>query len=315
MNILVFGAGAVGQAVGCMLAASGHTVSMILRERHRVIIDGGGLAVTGLYGDHAVPAGAIRAFTDVSECAGERFNYTLITVKSYDTVTAADSLRMLDHPGLVAVSMQNGCGNLEVVEERFGPERTLGARVITGFEIERPGLVRITVSADAIHIGGFNEGTVPGSARIIADAVNASGLPCTVTQYIRRDLFAKLLYNSALNPLGAALGVHYGALGDNPHARTIMNGVIEEVFAVMKAMNVATYWDTPGEYMEFFYSNQIPATYHHRSSMLQDLERGSRTEIEALTGYVGRQGRIYGIPTPVCDTLSEIVRFLERNRG
>jgi len=144
--------------------------------------------------------------------------------------------------------------------------------------------------------------------------VNAAGLPCTVTSSIRRDLFAKLLYNSALNPLGAALGVHYGALGDDPHARAIMNGVIAEVFAVMKAMNFTTHWDTPGEYMEFFYSHQIPATYHHRSSMLQDLERGRRTEIEALTGYVSRQGRALGAPTPICDTLSDIVRFLERKR-
>ncbi len=210
---------------------------------------------------------------------------------------------------------QNGCGNLEAIEDRFGPDRTLGARVITGFEIEHPGLVRITVSADSIHVGGFIEGTIPDAARILADAVDAAGLPCTVTPSIRRDLFAKLLYNSALNPLGAALGVRYGALGDDPHARTIMNGVIAEVFAVMASMDVTTHWNTPGEYEAFFYENQIPATYHHRSSMLQDLERGARTEIEALTGYVSRQGRIHGIPTPVCDTLSEIVRFLERSRG
>jgi len=150
---------------------------------------------------------------------------------------------------------------------------------------------------------------------MLADAVNAAGLPCTVTTSIRRDLFAKLLYNSALNPLGAALGVHYGALGDDPHARAVMNGVIAEVFAVMTAMNVTTHWSIPEEYEAFFYKNQIPATYHHRSSMLQDLDKGARTEIEALTGYVSRQGRIHGIQTPVCDTLSEIIRFLERNRG
>ena len=187
--------------------------------------------------------------------------------------------------------------------------------MITGFEIERPGRVRITVSADSIHIGGNNEGEIPQSAVRLAEAIDKAGLPCSATPCINRDLLAKLLYNSALNPLGAALGVHYGVLGDNPHSRSIMNAVIGEVFAVITAMGKKTHWNTAEEYEDYFYRKQIPATYDHRSSMIQDLEMGKRTEVDALTGYVSSKGTQYGIATPVCDTISGIIRFLEQSGG
>jgi 2-dehydropantoate 2-reductase len=311
MRILIFGAGALGQAVGCMLASGGHAVDMILRERFRAAIASEGLKVTGIFGEYVTARGDIGVHTTVSPIRGGTFDYALVTAKSYDTQTSATDLLTLDHQTFTVVSMQNGCGNLEILSERFGRDRTLAARVITGFEIERPGLVRITVSADDIHIGGCIEGEIPESASALAAAIRASGLPCSSTPVIHRDLFAKLLYNSALNPLGAALGVHYGALGDDPHARAIMNEVIGEVFAVMRAMGARTHWEMPEAYEEYFYGTQLPATYHHRSSMLQDLEKGKRTEIDALAGYVSAQGRRYGISTPVCDTLSRLVRFLE----
>lgn len=314
MRILVFGAGALGQAVGCMLAVDGHKVDLVLRERYRAAIQEGGLSVTGIFGEYRCASECLRLHTSIDSAAYEPFDFALVTVKSHDTGTAAKELDKLEDRTFTAVSMQNGCGNMEILIDHFGTDRSLAARVITGFQIERPGLVRITVSADAIHIGGFTEGNIPTRAGTLAEAVNHAGLPCSATPYLNRDLLAKLLYNSALNPLGAALGVHYGALGDDPHTRAIMNRIIEEVFAVIHAGGMRTHWETPEEYEEFFYSRQIPATYHHRSSMLQDLEAGKRTEVEALTGYVSMKGNRLGVPTPVCDTLSDIIRFLESGR-
>ena len=314
MKILVFGAGAVGQAVGCILSAAGHSVDMITRERYLQVLRAEGLAVTGIFGDFRANPGHTGFYASVDDIRDNVYDYCLITTKSYDTETAIDELRKLRRQDFIAVSMQNGCGNFEKLIERFGGERSLAARVITGFEIERPGHVVITVSADAIHIGGCVEGEVTETAGRLASALNDAGLPAESTPYIRRDLFAKLLYNSALNPLGAALGVHYGALGDHTDTRTIMSAVIREVFAVIEASGGKTQWATAGEYDSFFYGRQIPATYNHRSSMLQDLERGKPTEIDALTGYVSELGRLHDVPTPVCDTLTGLIRFTERNR-
>ena len=314
MRILVFGAGAVGQAVGCMLAADGHTVDLIIRDRFIEKIKTDGLTVSGIFGDYFTGGSSLGLYTAVEDIREKAFDYVLVTTKSHDTKNAAVELLKFQDQSFIAVSMQNGCGNFETLIENFGEARSLGARVITGFEIESPGIVKITVTADDIHIGGHPEGSVPESVVKIAGAINSAGLPCVTTPFIKRDLFAKLLYNCALNPLGAVLGVHYGALGDDPGSRAIMNEVIREVFAVIDAMGARTHWDNADEYASYFYEKQVPATYNHRSSMLQDIENGRRTEVDALTGYVSLQGRLHNIPTPVCDMLSEQVRFMERNR-
>ncbi|HDY86683.1 MAG TPA: ketopantoate reductase family protein [bacterium] len=315
MKILVFGAGAVGQAVGCLLAADGHKVDLILRERFIEKIKADGLTVSGIFGDYFTEKDKLGLYTKIEDISGKLFDYILITTKSYDTKSAALELMKLKVQAFTAVSMQNGCGNFETLVEHFGEERSLGARVITGFEIEQAGRVNITVTADDIHIGGQYEDTVPEYAVTIASAINKAGLPCVTTPHIKRDLLAKLLYNCALNPLGAVMGVHYGALGDDPSMRAIMNNIIREVFDVIEAMGAKTHWDNAEEYLKYFYEKQVLATYNHRPSMLQDIENGKRTEIDALTGYVSSQGRLYNVPTPVCDVLTEQVRFMEKNRG
>lgn len=313
MRVLVFGAGAVGQAVGCMLAASGHTVDFIVRKRYLDTLISGGLRVTGIFGDYAVLDDRVRFFDSVDDIVEVAYDYVLVTTKSYDTPEAVSSLKSLRDQSFTVVSMQNGCGNVEQIAGAFSDDRALGARVITGFTIDRPGLIRITVTADAIHIGGVQEGETPHRAVELADMLSQAGLPAEPTAYIFHDLYAKLLYNSALNPLGAALGVHYGALGDDPDARQIMDRIIGEVFSVLDSIGGRTHWATADEYRRYFYDTQIPATYDHRSSMLQDLVAGKRTEIDALTGWVIDRGKSHGVPTPVCNTITAMIRFLERS--
>ena len=311
MRILVYGAGAVGQGIGGMLAANGHEVDLLLRERYATAIREHGLAVSGIFGDRQVPPGKLGLFTTLSSAAGRGHDYILVTVKSYNTTDAATDLGDADLGDANIVSVQNGCGNVETLTAALGEERVLAGRVITGFEIEKPGLVRITVSADDIHIGGTCEGVIPLEAERLATAVREAGIPCIASPFLARDLYAKLLYNCALNPLGAVLGVRYGALGDSPHACAVMDAVIAEVFAVLGAQGASTHWENPDDYRAYFYAHQIPATYNHRPSMLQDIEQGKRTEVEAMTGYVTVQGERFGVPTPVCAMLSSLVRFKE----
>jgi len=312
MRILIYGAGAVGQALGCMLAAAGEQVSLILRPRFLEAIRRQGLSVKGIFGSYHVSAHDISLYVGVSDIPRDsRFDYIIITTKAYDTLRAAEALSVLPDQNFIAVSMQNGCGNLETILSFFGEQRSLAARVITGFEIAEPALVTITVTADAVQIGGNEDGAVPESAARLAEAIDRAGLPCRSTPHVRQHLFAKLLYNCALNPLGAILGVHYGALGENRDTREIMKRVITETFAVIEAMQAKTLWQRPEEYLDFFYNKQIPATFNHRPSMLQDLEAGKPTEVEALTGYVSIKGKEFDIVTPVCDTLSALIRFRE----
>ncbi len=312
MRILIYGAGALGQTVGCMLASAGQDVDLILRPRFIEAIKKEGLTVTGIYGERHVTADQLGLNPAVDAVIDTAYDFVIITTKAYDTKAAVEEIARLAVQRFMAVTMQNGCGNLEMICERFGEARALGARIITGFEIVHPGRNRITVSADATHIGGCREGSVPDAAERLASAINQSGLPCIATPYVKRDLFAKLLYNCALNPLGAILGVYYGALADDPDSREIMNRIIAEAFSVIAAMDGTTHWQDAAAYQQFFYDQQVPTTYSHRPSMLQDIEHGKRTEVDALTGYVAAQGKRHGVATPTCDLVSGLVRFKER---
>jgi 2-dehydropantoate 2-reductase len=144
--------------------------------------------------------------------------------------------------------------------------------------------------------------------------LTAAGIPADVMDDIAAALWGKVLYNTALNPLSALLGVHYGALGDNPHTRAIMNTVIAETFAVATAEGICLLWSSAVEYEAAFYGRLVPITFHHRSSMLQDLERGRTTEIDAINGEVWKRGAAHGIVTPVNELLTRLVHAREALR-
>ena len=312
MHYLIYGAGALGQALGCMLASSGNRVTLVLRERFVEVITDNGLKVEGIFGDYRVEAAQLDLSTSISDHDGSTFDAVLLTTKSYDTPLAIKDISSLKNCTCPVVSMQNGCGNIEQLIGEFGVERSLGARVITGFEIAGTARVRITVSADDVHIGGSVGGTIPEQASLIAESIAAAGLPCIAVENVHQSLFAKLLYNCALNPLGAVLEVNYGALAEHDQTRAIMDRVIEETFAVVNTMGIHLPWHSPKEYQAFFYQTLIPATYGHRPSMLQDLEQGKPTEVDALVGYVSEHGRQKNIPTPYCDLLGSLIRYKEK---
>ena len=313
MRFLIYGAGALGQAIGAMLLTDGHIVDLVLRKRYAEIIGRKGLNVTGIFGDYEAGADQLNLLTELTGVDGGPYDFVLITTKSYDTALAVEELQQLSGCDCPVVSMQNGCGNVEQLLEAFGPRRSFGGRVITGFEIERPGLVRITVSADAVHIGSAHLDPSDDQAEILAGAINDAGLPCIAVADIYQSLYAKLLYNCALNPLGAILGSHYGPLAEHPETRMIMNGVIDETFEVMEALGVRVPWENGEQYRDVFYNKLIPATYNHRPSMLQDLENKKPTEVDALVGYVSKQAKQYTISTPHCDLLAALIRFREKN--
>ena len=120
-----------------------------------------------------------------------------------------------------------------------------------------------------------------------------------------------MLYNCALNALGALLEVPYGLLGEKECIREIMEAIVNEVFSVMRAMGYETHWENTHVYLEEFYGKLLPSTYEHESSMLQDLRAGKVTEIEAINGVVVREGEKRNIAVPYNIIVSNLVRFLQ----
>jgi 2-dehydropantoate 2-reductase len=314
MRILVYGAGAVGQAVGGLLALGGCDVTMLLRPAAAEAIGRNGLRITGIFGEHVVPAGRISALTELPQRltqSREPFDFVLLTVKSYDTAAAIAKLRGIDDGHFVAVSLQNGYGNVEQLLEAFGPDRTLCGRVITGFVIPQPGTVQITVHADAVTVGRFDGTDSPAAARLAA-ALDSAGLPARASRQVQAELWAKILYNCALNPLGAILGVVYGKLAERAETRELMDRIIDEAYAVMEARNLPRLFATAADFRAAFYGRMVPPTAAHTPSMLQDLRAGKRTEIDALNGAVVRLGEGTSVNTPVNRAVCGMVKFLER---
>ena len=307
-NILVAGAGALGSGIGGMLGCGGHRVTFLGRPAHMNRVKQNGLNISGIWGAHH--ATGIQTATDPKQIT-ETQDVVLITVKSFHTKEMIQSIRDLIHPDTLVVSLQNGVGNEEIIEASVGAEQTIGGMVIIGFEVPTPGRVTVTVQADSVKLGRLN-GTPSAGADQLAEIFRDASIPCESVTNIRSWLWAKVLYNSALNPLGAILRVPYGKL-TAPDSWNVIERLITEAFACLNREGIKTFWKTPDEYLAHLHDTQVPATAAHHASMLQDIRRGSRTEIDFINNAIVRLGDKHAIPVPVNRTLVSIIKSLENN--
>ena len=310
-TVLIAGAGALGSVVGGLLARAGWRVTLLGRRAHVDAVRSRGLAVEGLFGTHRVTG--LTCVSDPRDLAGP-YDTVFLTVKAYDTAAVAAAVAPQVAADGFVVSLQNGLGNLEDATQAVGQARVLGARVIFGAERVEPGRVRVTVYADPVLIGSPARGR---DARAVAWAARlaAAGVPAEPTEALVAELGAKVLYSAALNPLGALLGVTYGALAADADTRAVMDAVIEEAFAVARAEDVPFAWRDAAAYRDAFYGRLVPSTAGHRSSMLQDIERGRPTEIDAINGAVAARGAVHRVPVPVNLTLARLIRARARRIG
>lgn len=309
-RVLIAGAGALGSVFGGFLRRAGHEVVLLGRPGHLDAIAASGLHIEGLWGEHHIIGFGLSR--DAETLQGE-FDAILLTVKSYDTEVMGNAVAGRLAGNGVMISLQNGLGNVEALGA-ICPGRVLGGRVIFGAETVAPGRVRVTVYADPVLIGAPHPASDTGleaQAHEWATTFAVSGIPSAYCADIQAALWGKVLYNAALNPLGALLGVHYGALGEDANTRAIIDRAIEETFRVGVAEQVALPWASAAAYRSVFYDRLLPSTFHHRPSMLQDLERGRPTEIDAINGEVWKRGAAHGIVTPVNEILTRLVHGRE----
>lgn len=309
MDFLIYGAGAIGCLEGGFLTRAGHPVILFGRENRMQRIAEAGLNVDGIFGEFHVPS--IQTAWDISQIVEHPFDVILFCVKAFDTEACLDDLSLLAKEQTLVVSLQNGLGNVEKIAKVIGSERTVAGRVITGVMMAELNRVTVTVTADATRIGPVSASAPWGRIEETASVLRKAGLPTEATHEVFKYIWAKVLYNSALNPLSAILNRTYGELGENPHTRSIMDAVIEEGFEAARAEEVELFWDQAKDYRAFFYEREVPPTSAHRSSMLQSMEQGKRTEIDALNGALASIGEKHGIPLPVNKTLTEIIKAKE----
>ena len=315
-RFIIYGAGAIGSIFGGMLARAGHRVTLVGRDPHMAAVRTKGLVMDGLLGTCLVKD--LETFTRLSGVTDTSpVTAVFISVKSNGT---ADAIRDLSQSGLVGVdtlvvSLQNGLGNLEQIREAFGTDRSLGGRVIFGAQVLEPGHVHVSVWADKVIIGGPHgehqpSSTTPARAsasRSLAQTLTMSGIQTEFDSNIEAALWGKVLYNVGLNPLSALLEVPYGVLGKEESARVLLIQLISEAFHVASS-EVDLPWPSADQYLEHFFSSLLPSTESHLSSMLQDLNRGRETEIDAINGQVIQRAERLGLAVPVNRVICDLIK-------
>ncbi len=308
-TILITGLGAVGTVFAGLLKKAGHTVFALTREKYLASFRDGSVSLTGIWGDHQALLDGI--YSGIDPLKEKRFDIIIVTVKSYDTQAAIEQVKPLVSQNTVVISAQNGYGNYEIIVRVVGREHTLLARIIFGAKLHAQGKAEVTVIADDVRIGQPQHSIAVSRVQKIADTFSSAGIPTRYAPDIEAILWDKILYNSALNPLGAVLECTYGELAGNSDARRIMNAVIDEIFLVAKAHGIPLNWKSPDEYKTHFYTKLVPPTAAHFPSMYYDVKARKRLEIDALNGAIVRLARQKGIAVPVNETITDIMKAKE----
>lgn len=304
MRVAVMGAGAVGGYFGAKLARAGHEVWFIARRERLKAYRSTGISVESIDGDFdLVPVRAIRDASSVG-----KVDMVLFTVKSTGTRRAAEEARALVGPYTTVLSIQNGVDNEAVLEEVLGEDRIVPGVAVIGVSMPEPGHILHTNNG-SITLGEVN-GEETDRVRSICKAFAEAGVDTKVTTDVRTIKWRKLIWNASFNPIAALTGMRVLEIIEDDTSRTIAEGAMRETIEVGKALG-----HNVGDYQIERATQRNPNWAHSKTSMLQDIESGRPTEIDALSGAVVRYGREKGVPTPVMETLHRLVRAKERCMG
>ena len=311
MKILIIGAGGVGIGLATSVASQGAEVSIFARGETAKAIRNNGIKRTGLFTHYEISD--VPVYEKYGEIPKESFDYIFISSKTTANEDIANNLS--EHKDIMKkdakiIIFQNGFGNDEPYLKFFPKEKVFSARVITGFTRPERYISEVTVYTEPILLGSL-QGENPNDLQEIADMITKSGIKCELTTEVGKYLWAKMLYNCTLNPLGAILDVTYGQLTENPYTLELMDNIIEEIFEVIKASPYETLWGNADEYKDIFYSKLVPDTYNHYSSTHQDIKKHIRTEIDSLNGKVIQLGNKYNIQVNTNKFIYNLIKAIE----
>ena len=313
MNILIIGAGAVGIGLAASVKSQGANVSLFAKGKTARAISEKGIKRCGLFAHYSFDSSEIDVYEKYENIGNDLFDYIFITSKTTANEDIAINLnqnkRILKDNAKIII-FQNGFGNDEIYLKYFPKNMVFSARLITGFRRPERHVSEVTVYTEPILIGSLQKED-PGDLQEIADMITASGISCKLTDEVDKYLWAKMLYNCALNPLGAVLDVNYGALTENEYSKEIMNKIIDEIFEVIKSSGYSTLWDSADEYKDIFYSKLVPDTYGHFSSTHQDIRRKIRTEIDSLNGKVIELGVKNNVDVTTNEIIYNLIKSIE----
>lgn len=322
MKICIYGAGAIGGYMGAKLAQAGAEVGLIARGPHLEAMRTEGLTL--VEGGERTTV-AVTATRDPADLGPQ--DYVIITLKAHSVPGVVTAMQPLLGPETTVVMGVNGVPwwyfyNLggpydghrlpsvdpgDVQWDGIGPERVLGCVVYPAAEVEQPGVVT-HVEGNRFSLGEPS-GEKSARAEALSKALGAVGLRAPVRPKIRDEIWVKLWGNLSFNPISALTTETLDVVCTDPGTRAVARAMMVEAQAIAETLGVKFPIDVDKRI------DGGAAVGAHRTSMLQDLERGRPMEIDALVTAVAEMGRLVNVPTPTIDTVLALVQQRARKAG
>jgi 2-dehydropantoate 2-reductase len=319
MKICIYGAGAIGGYLGVLLKLAGADVSLVARGAQLAAIKQNGLKL--LIGD-AEKLARMPATSDPAELGPQ--DYVIIALKSHQAWEVAEQMKPLFGPHTAVVTAQNGVpwwyfygfegqyANLQLQSvdpdgrqwNAIGPERAIGCTVYPATEIVAPGVIK-HIYGDRFGLGEPKR-TDTERIRKLAQAFEAAGLKAKINPEIRNDIWLKLWGNLCFNPISALTHATLDLVATDPGTRMVSRKMMEEAEHLARRIGVHFRVDIERRI------NGAASVGAHRTSMLQDLEKGRPIELDALLTSVQEIGRLVDVETPTIDVVLALTQQMGR---
>jgi len=302
MKIVIVGPGAMGCLLAAYLSKSREEIWLLDKDRQRAEkINRLGINVEGVSGNWQ--ATKLRCTAEAQEIGTA--DLVIACVKSYDTKEAVVRCRPLIADATRVLTIQNGIGNTEIIAEIVGAEKVIGGVTNLGVTLIETGHIQHAGKGETVI--GRADGKIPVEMRSIREVFNGVGLEMRISRDIKSLLWSKLIINVGINALTAITGLPNGRLTEFESTRRILRESVTEAIRIAKRKRIKLIYDDPLAKVEAV----CEATAANISSMLQDVLKKRRTEIDFINGVIVRQGQELGMPVVVNAVLVDLVKTIE----
>jgi len=301
MKITVVGPGAMGCLFAGFLSKSGEEVYLFDRKKERAkSISKNGIKIEGI----SSLKSPVKATCDPKDVKGS--SLIIICVKSYDTITAAKEIKSLVGKDTFVLTLQNGVGNVEAIAGIVGEEKTIGGVTSQGVTLLGDGHIRHAGRGDTV-IGFASQKADSNALEKIRDVFKKSGFETKIADNIQDLIWSKLIINVGINALTAITRLNNGRLIEFKGTEEILEGSVREGIEVAKAKGINLIFDDPiGKVKDV-----CKATAGNIASMLQDVLKKRKTEIDYINGAIVKEAERLNIQVPINKALTNLVKTIE----
>lgn len=304
MKIAIVGAGAMGCLYGAKLSAIPENQVFLLDvwKEHIESINANGLMIEDQ--GEVVTYNNVKAYShavDLGTC-----DLVLVFVKSTLTNEAIKGNKAVFGPNTIALTLQNGLGNIDIISQEIGEKNVIAGTTAHGATMLGPGKIRHAGIGKTII--GELDGSSSSRIEMVTETLNKAGMDTDISSNVIGLVWDKLLVNVGINALTGITKLHNGDLLKYPEIEEILEDAVKEGLMVAKEKGIKLGFVDPISHTK----DVCMATASNKSSMLQDVLNQKRTEIEMINGAIVNEGKVVNVDTPVNKVLTNLIRFIEK---